>query len=359
MLVLIIKHFFHTNFNQLSYLIYRSLISLLTSLSFSLIFGSHLITCLKKYQIYQIIRNKGPKTHYKKQNIPTMGGLLILSSILVSVLLWSNLLNIYIRYTLIVLIGFGIIGLIDDYKKIYFKTSKGLSSKWKLFFLSIFSIFLIAIICYNTKNNFFIQLILPIKKNIVIHIGIIYILLSYFILVGSSNAVNLTDGLDGLAIIPVVFISIGLCILSFISGNLNCAKYFNIMYIAHINELAIFCSAIIGSGLGFLWFNTYPAKIFMGDIGSLPLGGMIGTIAILLHQEIIFFIMSGVFIIETLSVMIQVTYFKLRKKKIFRMTPIHHHYELTTCPEPRVIVRFWIIAFVFTLLGLTCIFKIN
>ncbi|XBC43502.1 MAG: phospho-N-acetylmuramoyl-pentapeptide-transferase [Buchnera aphidicola (Meitanaphis flavogallis)] len=359
MIEFIIKYYFHTNFDKTSYLIYRSIISLLTSLFFSLIVGSYLIKFLKKHQMYQTIRSNGPKIHINKKYTPTMGGILILSSIIISTLLWSNLSNIYIWYALMILIGFGIVGFIDDYKKIYFNTSTGLRPQWKLFFLSIITILVIILIYYNNKNNFIIQLICPIQKNIVINIGIIHIFLSYIILIGFSNAVNLTDGLDGLAIVPVILITIGLYLLSFISGNLHHSTHFNIVYIPSIAELTILCSAVIGSGLGFLWFNAYPAQIFMGDVGSLPLGGVIGIIAILLHQEIIFFIMSGIFIFETISVIIQVTYFKLKKKRIFKMTPIHHHYELKGCPEPKIAVRFWIISLVFMLLGCSFIFKVN
>ncbi|XBC37848.1 MAG: phospho-N-acetylmuramoyl-pentapeptide-transferase [Buchnera aphidicola (Meitanaphis microgallis)] len=359
MIVLIIKYYSLIHFNKLSYLIYRSIISLLTSFIFFLILGPYLIKFFKKHQIYQITRNYNSNIRYQKKNVPTMGGILILLSIIISVLLWSDLSNIYIWYTIIILVGFGTIGFIDDYKKIYLKTFVGLKPQSKILFLSIISIFLIVLIHRNNYSNCIIQLIFPIKENVTINAGIIYILLSYFILVGSSNAVNLTDGLDGLAIVPILFVTIGLYLLSFISGNIHYSKYFNIMYIRHINELTIFCSSIIGSGLGFLWFNTYPAKIFMGDVGSLPLGGILGIIAILLHQEIIFFIMSGIFVIETLSVIIQVTYFKIRKRRIFKMTPIHHHYELIGCPEPRLITRFWIISLIFMLLGLTSIFKVN
>ncbi|XBC38372.1 MAG: phospho-N-acetylmuramoyl-pentapeptide-transferase [Buchnera aphidicola (Floraphis choui)] len=359
MITLFIKYFFCENFNKLPYLIYFSIISLFTSLFFSLIFGLYLIKILKKNKIYQTIRNCGPKTHYNKKNIPTMGGILILLSITISITLWSNLSNIYIWYTLIILIGFGLVGFIDDYRKVYFKTSTGLPSKWKFLFLSVISIISIIIIYYDNQNNFILQVIYPMNKNITINIGIIHVFLSYLILVGTSNSVNLTDGLDGLAIVPIIFVTLGLYILSLISGNLHYAQYFNIIYIPNISELTIFCSAIIGSGLGFLWFNTYPAKIFMGDIGSLPLGGVIGIIAILLHQEIIFCVMSGIFVIEALSVIIQIVYFKLTKKKFFKMTPIHHHYELQDCPEPRLIVRVWIISLIFTLLGLILIFKVH
>ncbi|XBC42996.1 MAG: phospho-N-acetylmuramoyl-pentapeptide-transferase [Buchnera aphidicola (Kaburagia rhusicola ensigallis)] len=359
MIEFIIKCYFHINFNKTSYLVYRSIISLLTSLFFSLIVGSHLIKFLNKHQIYQTIRSNGPKIHINKKCTPTMGGVLILSSIIVSTLLWSNLSNIYIWYALMILIGFGVVGFIDDYKKIYFNTSTGLQPRWKFFFLSIITILVITLMYHNNNNNFIIQLICPIQENVVINIGIAYIFLSYVILIGSSNAVNLTDGLDGLAIVPVISITVGLYLLSFISGNSYYSTHLNIVYIPSAEELTVLCSAIIGSGLGFLWFNTYPAQIFMGDIGSLSLGGVIGIIAILLHQEIIFFIMSGIFILETTSVIIQVTYFKLKKKRMFKMTPIHHHYELKGYPEPRIAVRFWIISLVFVLLGCSFIFKVN
>ncbi|XBC41445.1 MAG: phospho-N-acetylmuramoyl-pentapeptide-transferase [Buchnera aphidicola (Nurudea yanoniella)] len=359
MIFLIYEHIFCTCVNTTSHLIHRSVISLFTSFIFSLSLGSFLINFLKKNKIYQIIRKDGPKTHHRKKYVPTMGGILILSSIIFSVFLWTDLSNLYIWHSLFVLIGFGIIGLIDDYKKIFYKTSIGLSYKWKFIFLSIVSIISIILILYTIPHNYTIPLTFLHKKTILINIGITYIFLLYFILVGSSNAVNLTDGLDGLAIVPIIFITSGLYSLSVISSNINYSQYFNIAYIQNIHELAILCTAIIGSGLGFLWFNTYPAKIFMGDVGSLALGGTLGIIAILLHQEILFFIMSGIFVLETLSVIIQVIYFKLKREKIFKMTPIHHHYELIGCPEPRLIVRLWIISFIFTIIGLVFIFKAN
>jgi len=307
---------------------------------------------MKKLQKYQIIRKNGPKTHYCKNKTPTMGGLFILMSIIISTIIYCDLSNIYVWYVISILIGYGVIGFIDDYKKIKNKNSQGLTLVWKYFLLSIFALGMIVIIKNNSQDIFHSQLIVPFYTNKIVEINYMYIFLSYLVIVGTSNAVNLTDGLDGLAIMPVIFLTCGFLLISFLSSNINISSSLNISYIKYSSELVILCSSIIGSGLGFLWFNSYPAQIFMGDVGSLSLGGSLGVIAILLHQEILLIIMGGIFVFETMSVILQVISFKIRKKRIFKMSPIHHHYEIKGLPEPLIIVRFWIIALLLLLISL-------
>ncbi|BAC24355.1 mraY [Wigglesworthia glossinidia endosymbiont of Glossina brevipalpis] len=345
--------YLYSGFNVFSYLTIRSIISLLTSFFLSLFFGPRVILFLKKFQIKQIIRLDGPKSHLYKCNTPTMGGVMILVSVIFSVLSWSHLSNSYIWYVLYVLTGYGIIGFFDDYKKIINKNSQGLKAKWKYIWQSIIAISISVFIFLKYQNTNATKLVIPFFKDIMPQLGLWYILLSYFVIVGSSNAVNLTDGLDGLAIMPTVFISAGLAIIAWVTGNINFSSYLNIPYIKFSGELVIICTSIIGSGLGFLWFNTYPAKIFMGDVGSLSLGGALGIISVLTRQEILLFIMGGVFVLETISVILQVIFFKISGQRIFKMAPIHHHYELRGCPEPRLIVRFWIISFILVLLGIS------
>ncbi|WMY95975.1 MAG: phospho-N-acetylmuramoyl-pentapeptide-transferase [Arsenophonus sp.] len=354
MLVFLAKYLvqYFSGFHLFSYLTFRAITSLLTSLCISLCMGDYLITYLKKLQISQIVRNEGPKSHFSKHGTPTMGGILILFSILVSILLWARLSNPYVWYVLFVLLGYGIIGFIDDYKKIISKDSKGLIARWKYFWQSILSLS-IAFMLYITGNNTSVTVfVVPFLKDLMPQLGFFYIILTYFVIVGTSNAVNLTDGLDGLAIMPTVFISVGFALVAWATGNVNFSNYLSIPYINYAAELVIVCSAIVGAGLGFLWFNTYPAQVFMGDVGSLALGGALGTIAVLIRQEFLLLIMGGIFVIETLSVILQVVSFKICGQRIFRMAPIHHHYELKGWPEPRVIVRFWIISLILVLIGL-------
>ncbi|WMY96612.1 MAG: phospho-N-acetylmuramoyl-pentapeptide-transferase [Arsenophonus sp.] len=354
MLVWLAKYLiqYFSGFHLFFYLTFRAITSLLTSLCISLLMGDYLITYLKKLQISQIVRNKGPKSHFSKNGTPTMGGILILFSVLISILLWARLNNPYIWYVLFILLGYGIIGFIDDYKKIISKNCKGLIARWKYFWQSILSLS-IALILYITGNNTSVTVfVVPFLKDLMPQLGFFYIILTYFVIVGTSNAVNLTDGLDGLAIMPTVFIAFGFSLVAWATGNVYFSNYLSIPYINYAAELVIVCSAIVGSGLGFLWFNTYPARVFMGDVGSLALGGALGTIAVLIRQEFLLLIMGGVFVIETLSVILQVVSFKIYGQRIFRMAPIHHHYELKGWPEPRVIVRFWIISLILVLIGL-------
>ncbi|WP_075629952.1 phospho-N-acetylmuramoyl-pentapeptide-transferase [Buchnera aphidicola] len=351
MLILLHKYLYSLNF--IVYLPYRAIFSLLTSFFINLYIGPHFIQYMKKLQTYQIIRNNGPKKHFLKNKTPTMGGFFIVISIILSTIVYSDLSNIYIWYVISILIGYGLIGFIDDYKKIKHQNSRGLSVIWKYFFLSIFALGLIFIIENHDKDIFYNQIIIPFFKKKSLEINYIYIIfLFYLVIVGTSNSVNLTDGLDGLAIMPVIFLTCGFLLISFFSENLNSSNFLNLSYIKNASELVILCSSIIGSGLGFLWFNTYPAQIFMGDVGSLSLGGALGIIAILLHQELLLIIMGGIFVLETISVILQIISFKIRKKRIFKMSPIHHHYEIKGLPEPLIIVRFWILALILLLISL-------
>lgn len=339
-------------FNVVSYLTFRAIMSILTALGLSLWMGPHLIRRLQLLQIGQVVRNDGPESHFSKRGTPTMGGLMILTSIFCSVLLWTKLSNPYVWVMLFVLVSFGAIGFVDDYRKVIRKNSKGLIARWKYFWQSAVAL-AVGIFLFTTANSSAeTTLVVPFFKNIMPELGLLFIPLCYLVIVGSSNAVNLTDGLDGLAIMPTVMVAAGLALVAWATGNVNFANYLHIPYVAHASELVVVCTAIVGAGLGFLWFNTYPAQVFMGDVGSLALGGILGAIAVLIRQEFLLVIMGGIFVLETLSVILQVGSFKLRGQRIFRMAPIHHHYELKGWPEPRVIVRFWIITLVLVLLGL-------
>lgn len=338
--------------NVFSYLTFRAIVGLLTALAIALWMGPHLIAYLQKMQIGQVVRSEGPESHFSKRGTPTMGGLLILFSITVSVLLWARLDNPYVWCVLLVLIGYGIVGFVDDYRKVVRKDTRGLIARWKYFWQSVIALVVAFSMYAIGKDTPATQLVVPFFKDVIPQLGMLYILLTYFVIVGTSNAVNLTDGLDGLAIMPTVFVAAGFALVAWATGNVNFAGYLHIPFLPHAGELVIVCTAIVGAGLGFLWFNTYPAQVFMGDVGSLALGGALGTIAVLLRQEFLLVIMGGVFVVETLSVILQVGSFKLRGQRIFRMAPIHHHYELKGWPEPRVIVRFWIISLMLVLIGL-------
>lgn len=338
--------------NVFSYLTFRAIVGLLTALAIALWMGPHLIAYLQKMQIGQVVRNEGPESHFSKRGTPTMGGLLILLSITVSTLLWARLDNPYVWCVLLVLVGYGIVGFVDDYRKVVRKDTRGLIARWKYFWQSVIALIVAFSMYAIGKDTPATQLVVPFFKDVMPQLGMLYILLTYFVIVGTSNAVNLTDGLDGLAIMPTVFVAAGFALVAWATGNVNFASYLHIPFLPHAGELVIVCTAIVGAGLGFLWFNTYPAQVFMGDVGSLALGGALGTIAVLLRQEFLLVIMGGVFVVETLSVILQVGSFKLRGQRIFRMAPIHHHYELKGWPEPRVIVRFWIISLMLVLIGL-------
>ncbi|EMI5491293.1 phospho-N-acetylmuramoyl-pentapeptide-transferase [Providencia stuartii] len=347
---ILVHHF--SVFNVFSYLTFRAIVGLLTALAIALWMGPRLIAYLQKMQIGQVVRDVGPESHFSKRGTPTMGGILILFSISISVLLWARLDNPYVWCVLLVLVGYGLVGFADDYLKVVRKNSRGLIARWKYFWQSVIAL-VVAFSMYAVGNDTpATQLVVPFFKDVMPQLGVLYILLAYFVIVGTSNAVNLTDGLDGLAIMPTVFVAAGFALVAWATGNVNFASYLHIPFLPHAGELVIVCTAIVGAGLGFLWFNTYPAQVFMGDVGSLALGGALGTIAVLLRQEFLLVIMGGVFVVETLSVILQVGSFKLRGQRIFRMAPIHHHYELKGWPEPRVIVRFWIISLMLVLIGL-------
>ena len=343
---------YHSGFNVFQYLTMRTILGVLTALVISLIVGPSMIRYLSSYNIGQNVRNDGPESHLSKAGTPTMGGALILVAIVTSTLLWSDLSSRFVWVILFVTIGFGAVGWIDDYKKIVFGNSKGLSARHKIFWQSLIGLSAALALFHTAEFPIETQLIVPFIKNILIDLGWLYVVLTYFVIVGSSNAVNLTDGLDGLAILPTVLVGGALGVFAYLTGNFNFSNYLGIPYVPGVGEMAVFCGALFGAGLGFLWFNTYPAQVFMGDVGALALGAALGTLAVIVRQELVLFIMGGIFVVETFSVMLQVASFKLTGRRIFRMAPLHHHYELKGWPEPRIIVRFWIITVVLVLVGL-------
>jgi phospho-N-acetylmuramoyl-pentapeptide-transferase len=342
---------YYSALNVFSYVTMRTIMAALTALAIALLLGPFMIRRLTDKQIGQTVRNDGPETHLVKAGTPTMGGALIILAIALSALLWVRLDNRYLWILLLVILGFGLIGWVDDYKKLVHKDPRGLIARWKYFWQSVVGLVAVGMLYYGA-TAIETTLFVPFFKEVAIPMGLTYILFSYLVIVGTSNAVNLTDGLDGLAILPTVLIAGALAVFAYLTGHVKFAEYLAIPYIAGVEEIAIFCAAICGAGLGFLWFNTYPAQVFMGDVGALGLGAALGAIAVMVRQEFVLFIMGGVFVMETLSVMIQVTSYKLTGKRIFAMAPLHHHYELKGWPEPRVIVRFWIISVVLVLVGL-------
>ncbi|MDH5516684.1 MAG: phospho-N-acetylmuramoyl-pentapeptide-transferase [Gammaproteobacteria bacterium] len=342
----------YSGFNVFSYLTMRGILGALTALMISLMIGPWMIRRLSRYNIGQSVRDDGPQSHLSKAGTPTMGGLLILVSIVVTTLLWADLSNHKIWLVLSVTVAFGVIGWVDDYKKVALKNSKGLSAGKKYFWQSVFG-FTAAYFLYSSAVSPAETLLsVPFFKDLMIDMGWFFIVFVYLVIVGTSNAVNLTDGLDGLAIMPAVMIAAALGVIAYLTGHVKFAEYLAIPYIHGAGEMIVFCAAIVGAGLGFLWFNTYPAQVFMGDIGALALGAALGVVAVVVRQELLLVIMGGVFVMETLSVVLQVASFKLTGKRIFKMAPIHHHFELKGWPEPRVIVRFWIITFCLVLAGL-------
>ncbi len=343
---------YFTAFAVVQYLTFRAILGVLTALGLSLLLGPMMIRRLNYLQIGQSVRTDGPQSHLSKSGTPTMGGALILLSIFVSALLWSDLSNHYVWVVIIVTFVFGAVGWVDDYRKVVEKNSRGLPARWKYFWQSVAGLGA-AIFLYNTgSSGAENELIVPFFKEVALPLGVFYVVLTYFVIVGSSNAVNLTDGLDGLAIMPSVLVAGALGVFAYLVGNVQFSEYLHIPYVAGAGELVVFCAALAGAGLGFLWFNTYPAQVFMGDVGALALGAALGVMAVIVRHEIVFFIMGGVFVLETVSVIMQVASFKLTGRRIFRMAPIHHHFELKGWPEPRVIVRFWIITLVLVLFGL-------
>lgn len=343
---------YYSGFNLFDYLTFRAILGVLTALTISMVFGAPMIRRLNYMQIGQSVRDDGPRSHLQKSGTPTMGGTLILVAIFVSTLLWADLDNRYVWVVLIVTAAYGAIGFVDDYRKVVHKNPRGLPGRWKFFWQSVFGL-AAAIYLYQTAEvPAETQLFLPFLKDFALGLGPIYVVFVYFVVVGSSNAVNLTDGLDGLAILPSVAIGGALGIIAYLVGNTEFSSYLQIPYVPGTGELVVFCAALGGAGMGFLWFNTYPAQVFMGDVGALSLGAALGLIAVITRHEVVFFIMGGVFVMETLSVMIQVASFKLTGRRVFRMAPLHHHFELKGWPEPRVIVRFWIITIMLVLIGL-------
>lgn len=344
---------FVSGFAVFQYLTFRTMVSVVTALVMSLVIGPIVIARLRHHQIGQTVREDGPKSHLSKAGTPTMGGALILIVIFITTLLWGELTNRYVWTVLVVTMAFGAIGWVDDYLKISRRNSKGLAARWKYFWQSLAGLGAAFFLYFTAEIPAETALIVPFFKDIAIPLGASYIVLAYFVIVGTSNAVNLTDGLDGLAILPTVMVGAALGLIAYVAGNVEFAEYLQIPYIPGAGELSVFCGALIGAGLGFLWFNTYPAQVFMGDVGALALGASLGVVAIIVRHEIVLFIMGGLFVLEAVSVIVQVASFRLTGKRVFRMAPIHHHFELKGWPEPRVIVRFWIITLVLVLIGLS------
>jgi phospho-N-acetylmuramoyl-pentapeptide-transferase len=364
-------------FNVFQYITLRAVLATLTALAISLLAGPLVIRKLTTYKIGQAVRNDGPQSHLTKAGTPTMGGALVLLSILITTLLWADLSNRFVWAVLVVTFGFGAIGWIDDYRKVVKSNPKGLSPRAKFFWQSLIGLVAAVYLAFAVSApstakvlDFFMawvgsgfsmdlppqaDLIVPFFKNVAYPLGVFgFITLSYFVIVGTSNAVNLTDGLDGLAIMPAVMVAGGLGVFAMVTGRVDYSRYLLFPYIPGAAELTVVCGALVGAGLGFLWFNAYPADVFMGDVGALSLGAALGTVAVIVRQEIVLFIMGGVFVAETLSVMLQVLYFKWSGgKRIFRMAPLHHHYELSGWKESQVVVRFWIITMMLVLFGLS------
>lgn len=339
-------------FRVFHYLTFRGILAALTALLIAMLAGPSMIRQLTKLQVGQQIRDDGPQSHLVKSGTPTMGGTLTLFAIAVSTLLWGDLSNRYVWVTFWIVISFGAIGWIDDYRKLVLKNSKGLYPRWKFFWQSVCAGAVALYLYFAAHTAAETQLIIPFFKTVVFDLGLLYPLLAFFVIVGSSNAVNLTDGLDGLAIMPVIMVGGALGIFAYVTGNISYARYLAIPYVSGVGEVAVFCGALVGAGLGFLWFNAYPAQIFMGDVGALGLGAALGIIAVIVRQELVLLIMGGLFVMETVSVILQVASFKLTGKRIFRMAPLHHHFELKGWSEPKIVVRFWIITVVFVLCGL-------
>ena len=339
--------------NLFSYLSTRTFLSTLSGLLIVLIFGDFFIQKTRSFQFQQAIDDRGPDSHKVKDGTPTMGGLLIIGSVLFSSVLWGDFSNRFLIVSLLCLLLFAMLGFADDFKKVTEKNSKGISSWTKISFQFLFSLIISFVLYFYVFDSTELNYIVPFFKDVSISLGILFIPISIFIIVGSSNAVNLTDGLDGLAILPVILITSALGLIAWSAGNIIVSEYLYIPYIPGTGELLVICGALIGAGIGFLWFNAYPAQIFMGDVGSLSMGAFIALVAIIVRHEIVFAVMSLVFIMEALSVILQVSSFKIRKKRIFKMAPIHHHFELLGWKEPKIIVRFWILTFIFVLVGLS------
>jgi phospho-N-acetylmuramoyl-pentapeptide-transferase len=343
---------YESGFTVFRYITLRGILAVLTALLISFVVGPTMIRRLRRYKIGQTVRDDGPQSHLSKAGTPTMGGALMLVAVAVSTLLWADLGNRYVWLVLLATLAFGAIGLVDDYKKLVLKNPRGLAARYKYLWQSVVglaaAVYLYAIATTPAET----ALLVPYLKDVSIQLGPWFILLTYLVIVGSSNAVNLTDGLDGLAVLPTVLVCGALGVFTYAAGHVEISAYLKIPYVPGVGELVVFCGALVGAGLGFLWFNTYPAQVFMGDVGALALGAALGLVAVTSRQELVLLIMGGVFVAETLSVMLQVASFKLTGRRIFRMAPLHHHFELKGWPEPRVIVRFWIMTVILVLIGL-------
>ena len=354
-MLLFLSHYlseWHSGFRVFQYLTLRAILAALTALAISFLVGPWMIRKLSSRQIGQRVRDDGPKSHLPKAGTPTMGGALILVAIGASTVLWADMSNRFVLVTLAVTLAFGLIGFWDDYLKLVVGNSRGLIARYKYFWQTVAGLGCAFALYYTAKSPAETALYVPFFKTVMIPLGAGYIALTYFVVVGTSNAVNLTDGLDGLAIMPAVLVGGALGVFAYATGNAVFSGYLGIPFIEGTGEILVFCSTLVGAGLGFLWFNTYPAQVFMGDIGALALGAALGVVAVIVRQEIVLFVMGGVFVMETVSVMLQVASFKLTGKRIFRMAPIHHHFELKGWAEPKVIVRFWIISVILVLVGL-------
>jgi phospho-N-acetylmuramoyl-pentapeptide-transferase len=342
-----------SGFHVFSYLTLRAILAALTALVLSFVVGPWMIRAFTQRQIGQQVRSDGPQSHLQKKGTPTMGGALILVAISVGTLLWADLHNRFVWVTLIVTLAFGLIGFWDDYLKLVVGNSRGLIARYKYSWQSVVALGCAIFLYQTAKVPAETALYVPFFKTVAIPLAsVVFVVLTYFVLVGASNGVNLTDGLDGLAIMPAVMVGGALGVFAYLTGNSVFSNYLGIPYVPGTGELMVFCAALVGAGLGFLWFNTYPAQVFMGDIGALALGAALGVVAVIVRQEIVLFIMGGVFVMETISVVLQVGSFKLRGKRIFKMAPIHHHFELKGWAEPKVIVRFWIMTVILVLVGL-------
>ena len=343
----------YSGFNVFQYLTLRAILGVLTALGLCLLIGPGMIRRLTVYKIGQYVRDDGPPAHHSKAGTPTMGGALILVAVTVTTLLWADLHNRYVWLALAVTLAFGAIGGVDDYRKLVRRNAKGLSARAKYAWQSGIGLATALLLYAVAQTPIETQLVIPFVKQGAIDLGLWFIPVTYFVIVGASNAVNLTDGLDGLAIVPTVMVAGAMGIFVYVAGNSIFSTYLGLPYVAGVGELIVFCGALMGAGLGFLWFNAYPAQVFMGDVGALALGAALGVLAVLVRQELVLVIMGGIFVLETVSVILQVASFKLTGRRIFRMAPLHHHFELKGWPEPRVIVRFWIITVVLVLIGLS------
>ncbi len=343
---------FESGFNVFNYLTMRAILGALTALVLSFVIGPKMISRLSTNQVGQPVRDDGPSSHLPKAGTPTMGGALILTAIVVSTVLWADLENRFIWVVLFVTLAYGVIGYVDDYRKLVLQDPKGLSVRQKLFWQSASAIIAAVALYMMAADDVSTSLLIPYFKDLALPLGMFQVVVTVIYIVGFSNAVNLTDGLDGLAIMPTVLVGGALGVFAYVTGNVNFSEYLDIPYVSGTGEILVFCAALSGAGLGFLWFNTYPAQVFMGDIGALSLGAALGVVAVVVRQEIVLAIMGGVFVVETVSVMIQVASFKLTGRRVFRMAPLHHHFELKGWAEPKVIVRFWIITVILVLIGL-------